>query len=217
MHAEETTDPLEAIDWGTKVNHLGIRVFFAPAGYSLGEWLSGWSRYEKQQASLALEQFSNVTHLRFRQTGSVDKADFVLTIRDLDDSLSGRMTPPGEQLAGVAAFDDDVKFFNIALDRGSSAFKVLLHEFGHGLGLAHPHDEGGTSEILKGVSSERGSFGAGELNQGIYTIMSYNDGWATGPGKEPRPEKGYGGGPDGARHCRASGEVWRQSRLCQRR
>ena len=116
----------------------------------------------------------------------------MLTIRDLSlQGIDGTMNPPGEQLAGIAAFDDDVKFFDIPLWQGSYAFSLLLHEFGHGLGLAHPHDDGGTSAALRGVTAETGSFGIGALNQGVYTVMSYNVGWPGGPTGAPTRD-GFG-------------------------
>ena len=52
-----------------------------------------------------------------------------------------------------------------------------LHEFGHALGLAHPHDNGGGSTIWPGVTGPFDSYGDNNLNQGIFTVMSYNDGW----------------------------------------
>ncbi|MCP5074908.1 MAG: hypothetical protein GY947_16660, partial [Rhodobacteraceae bacterium] len=63
-----------------------------------------------------------------------------------------------------------------ALAVGGFMYAVLIHELGHGLGLAHPHDNGGGSDIMDGVSnsSDTGDFG---LNQSIFTIMSYVDSW----------------------------------------
>ena len=52
-----------------------------------------------------------------------------------------------------------------------------MHELGHGLGLAHPHDNGGGSTIWPGVTGPFNSYGTNNLNQGIFTVMSYNDGW----------------------------------------
>lgn len=56
--------------------------------------------------------------------------------------------------------------------RGGRSFTTFLHEIGHGLGLLHPHE--GTS--FPGVTGEDdiGDFG---LNQTLFTIMSYNDGY----------------------------------------
>ncbi len=58
-------------------------------------------------------------------------------------------------------------------------------------GLAHPHDNGGTSEVFPGVSTAFNDYGDYELNQGIYTMMSYNDGWQTNPDGAP-PSVRYG-------------------------
>jgi len=72
-----------------------------------------------------------------------------------------------------------------SLSPGGSAFWIMLHEFGHGIGLAHPHDNGpvggGLSEIMQGVTSP-GSYGTFGLNQTIYTVMSYNAGLNGSPG-----------------------------------
>jgi serralysin len=73
------------------------------------------------------------------------------------------------------------------LTPGSKAYAIYLHEFAHALGLDHPHD----GAILPGVTSPSilGSFG---LNQSVFTIMSYNDGWRTGPqGLSPSVDYGH--------------------------
>jgi serralysin len=49
------------------------------------------------------------------------------------------------------------------------------------MGLAHPHDSGGGSDVMDGVTSAFGDYGDFNLNQGIFTTMSYNDGWHTAP------------------------------------
>ncbi|MEZ5715571.1 MAG: hypothetical protein R3D85_10620 [Paracoccaceae bacterium] len=66
------------------------------------------------------------------------------------------------------------------------------------LGLAHPHDTGGTSTVMAGVTGAFDSYGTYDLNQGVFTIMSYNAGWFTGPAGTTPPAGGaYGelGGP----------------------
>ncbi len=55
---------------------------------------------------------------------------------------------------------------------GGYSFITFLHEIGHGLGLDHPH---GTSPFPGVIDEEStGTFG---LNQGLFTVMSYNDGY----------------------------------------
>ena len=83
----------------------------------------------------------------------------------------------------------------IGLEQGGYGFITLIHELGHGLGFAHPHDDGGTSSVMAGVSSAFGDYGDYDLNQGIYTIMSYNDGWGAEFPLHSELGYGYSGGP----------------------
>jgi serralysin len=66
-----------------------------------------------------------------------------------------------------------------ALVVGGYGYVTIIHELGHLLGLAHPHDGGSDGDLFPGVSSPFGDFGDDDLNQGVFTTMSYNDGWAT--------------------------------------
>jgi serralysin len=50
------------------------------------------------------------------------------------------------------------------------------------MGLAHPHDNGGNSEVLQGVTASFDSYGTFQMNQGVFTTMSYNDGYPGGAG-----------------------------------
>jgi serralysin len=196
-----TTDPFEAIDWGVRTPAQRVDVWFAPGGETFRLEPDGpvmrtmsWRSDEIDTAMSALDRFEQVTTLTFRRTLSRDGADFRLTLADLnpveDDSfLCGCMAPPGEAGAGDAAFDFRLLRWVLTatgepLDRpGGSGWQTLVHEFGHGLGLAHPFDEGGGSAVLAGVRAlpdGTHSYGVGGLNQGVYTMMSYNDGWPGG-------------------------------------
>ena len=61
---------------------------------------------------------------------------------------------------------------------GGYSYITLVHELGHGLGLAHPHDGGSADDAnnFPGVTGPN-SMGTGNFNQGIWTVMSYIDGW----------------------------------------
>jgi serralysin len=106
--------------------------------------------------------------------------------------------------AGYAVFNQDgVGWTDTGLMPGGYGYVTILHEIGHLFGLDHPWDEGGF------YVNEDGSRGAPEpyfpgatgtyktgvngLNQGIFTTMTYNDGWSGQPSKSA--DWGYQIGP----------------------
>jgi serralysin len=114
-------------------------------------------------------------------------------------SLLGSMNPPDYADEGVAQFNSaDERWGAAMLQQGGFSFVTLIHEFGHGMGLAHPHDTGGGSSIMpgvvtSGVPGDDGGAGTYGLNQGVYTMMSYNDGWESSPyGLADTNNEGYG-------------------------
>ena len=196
-------DPLSAIDWGSKVQSGVVDVYFAPAGTFIDGVsdfgpAQGWTSWEQQQVLSVLARVADVTNLQFRVSPSTQGAEFRLGTFDLDafDAIAF-MVPPGEPYAGFMAFDPD---WLRAIDADSNATllseggfmrAVLLEEMLHGLGMAHAHDEGGTSTILEGVTAPVGSFGIGGLNQGVFTAMNYNEGWPGGPYGGAYQDGGY--------------------------
>ena len=114
-------------------------------------------------------------------------------------SLLGSMNPPDYGDEGVAQFNSADERWNAQmLQPGGFSFVTLIHEFGHGMGLAHPHDTGGGSSVMQGVETngvpgDDGGAGAFDLNQGVNTMMSYNDGWEKSPyGQAETNNEGYG-------------------------
>ena len=197
--APVSADPLKAIDWGTKLTTRSVDVYFAQWKSSVdGVSSQGWLPYEKQQVLLALRQIETIATVRFREIRTEAGAEFRLATTLFEDDTVAYMHPPGGRNAGLGVFDvrsleqRDEDSGNRLLTRGGWMFSVVLHELGHGLGLAHPHDDGGRSTILKGVTDSWGSFGVGDLNQGVYTAMGYNHGWP--------------GGPEGGRYQTGSGD-----------
>ncbi len=150
----------------------------------------GLQDWEKNAFLLSLEQFENVADIVFVEVDNRAEADFkIITYNGTPGagaSLLGRMSPPNEQNEGQAEFNSgDVRWTEAGLQQGGFYFPTLMHEFGHGLGLAHPHDNGGRSSIMRGAGGGTGGIGGGfgdfNLSQQVHTIMSYNDGWSTSP------------------------------------
>lgn len=191
---------LDAIDWGTRLATQDVKVYFAGNGEVIGGKTSvGWTGYEQQQAMLAFQQFANVADLHFTITQDLAAADLKLVTRQSAGFL-GEFNPPGTRNAGLGVFNHTGTGWDYdrpgtgGLEQGGYGFITLIHEFGHAMGLAHPHDTGGTSTIWQGVTRATGKLGSFDLSQGIFSTMTYNDGWQTDPdGRNNNHDYGWQG------------------------
>jgi len=154
----------------------------------------GVQDWEKAAFRQAFDLYEQVADIVYIEVGSREEADIdIITYKGtpgVGASLLGRMSPPGTENAGQAEFNaGDARWTEAGLQQGGFYFPTLLHEFGHGHGMAHPHDNGGRSSIMRG-SDDGSVIGGGladfDLSQQVHTIMSYNDGWATSPYGQPR-------------------------------
>ncbi|CAN0569374.1 unnamed protein product, partial [Laminaria digitata] len=176
---------MDTIDWGTQLPDPVVRYYFAPPGAAADGYTSeGFNAYEQSRIAAVFEQIAQVSGLRFVQTDSRAAADFVLVL-DTNESRGeflGYFNPPGEFNAGVGVFDATLwdRTAGGDLEPGGFGMVTITHEVLHGLGLAHPHDTGGTSAIMGGVFGEYEQYGDHDLNQGVFTTMTYNSGYFTG-------------------------------------
>jgi Ca2+-binding RTX toxin-like protein len=178
-------------------------VYFAPAGMHFGETADdgvshmvtyGWTDREIQQVMLAFDEYSRITGINYEITGNPADATFRLmtTSSTQFGAYAYPAAPEFGSQAGIIVFNvdsggwdkpgvsaQDIPGDQVSLDVGGFSFAVILHEIGHAHGLAHPHDTGGGSEIMPGVFGQQGpgTYGVFNLNQGVYTVMSYNDAW----------------------------------------
>ena len=199
--AVTTPSPLDSIAWGTQLSSTNVQVYFGPLGYTADGFTSeGFNAYERGQFRLAFDLIEAATNLTFTETTNAASADLrlILDTNELPYYTLGYFNPPGTSGAGVGVFNGDGwnRSAGGSLDRGGDGFHTLVHELLHGLGLAHPHDTGGSSTILPGVSSSTGDYGDSGLNQGVYTAMSYNTGYHQGSSfEDPTVTYGAAGGP----------------------
>lgn len=151
----------------------------------------GWLDHQLPAIQNALTVWSNVCGLNFTEVsaGSANTDIVFATVNSTQmvnlgfsvNTLGFHEVPNGSNLIGTgevcygvynwSLFNGDTDSF----DMGGFDFITLIHEIGHGLGLAHPHDGGGNSTVFSGVSSSS-DMGDNNLNQGIFTTMSYLDG-----------------------------------------
>jgi serralysin len=171
----------------------------------------GWTFYEQQQAKLAFAQFSAVANVAFNFVTDIALADFVMATGNFDEVGElgywnvggGTITVNGidYDVDGVGVFNWEGRGWDFVgdsggLERGGFGFVTLIDNIARGLGLAYPHDTDGGSTVMNGVSAPTGDYGDFDLNQGIYTTMSFNDGWHTAPhGVSPSDTYGWQGGP----------------------
>ena len=163
----------------------------------------GMADWEIQAFMTAFALYEQVADLEFVVVSDRAEADFkIITYEGTPGagaSLLGRMSPPDTDNEGQAEFNSgDARWTEEGLQPGGFYFPTLLHELGHGLGMAHPHDNGGHSSIMRGAGSSTtvgpvtvpvgigGAMGDFDLSQQVHTIMSYNDGWQTSPYGTPR-------------------------------
>ncbi|WP_170791598.1 matrixin family metalloprotease, partial [Ruegeria lacuscaerulensis] len=162
--------------------------------YNFDQYLDSqsWTESHKADFRAALTAIEAVANVQFVEVSSWLEADIYEIIAPSSSSFFGssstlgyHYTPSNSPSEG--AFNTD--FWTTGLggngDPGGFFFTTLLHELGHALGLGHPHDTGLGTTVLNGVTSPFFSYGDGNLNQGVFTVMSYNDGWTQVNGQLP--------------------------------
>ncbi|MDJ0687196.1 MAG: M10 family metallopeptidase [Xenococcaceae cyanobacterium MO_188.B32] len=167
---------------------------------STATFADDWTTAEKKAMVKALNTWAAVADITFVDAGdnnlNATLGFYNVDDSELDDSI-GRFSPPGTSNEGIGYFNWQGTGwdYNNGNRQGDYGFVTMIHELGHSLGLAHPHDDGGGSSIYPGVSSAFGDTGNYSLNQGIYTTMSYNDGLTASGGDPGTLDYGYQGTP----------------------
>lgn len=164
----------------------------------------GMQDWEKAAFEKAFDIYESVADIQYVQVFNRNEADIKIITYEgtpgVGASLLGRMSPPGEQNAGQMEINSgDVRWTEEGVSQGGFYFPTLLHELGHGHGMAHPHDNGGRSGVMRGAEPSEdpvegaigGQYGDFGLSQQVFTIMSYNDGWNEGLESGGAPE-GHG-------------------------
>jgi Ca2+-binding RTX toxin-like protein len=183
-------DPLDTLDLGFAFGAANISFYFAVTGEThgpTGQALRDWTAAEQASVTSALATISNVANITFTQVATAAEADFIFALTDLETGVLGQ-TWPDTSIAYMEFAPDGSGWSPAGLQPGGLGYSVVIHEVGHALGLDHPHLDGGDTQVMQGVTDIFDDYGDFLLNQQIFTIMSYNDGW---------PAEGIFGGTGG--------------------
>jgi hypothetical protein len=159
----------------------------------------------------AIQSYENIANIQFVPVSSAQEANIVWalvhegdTFRGATSELDGSSNPNTTLLIQINA--DRV---GAALSPGGRDFITFIHELGHALGITHAFDDGiapgfpgatpappGVDVNLDGRPGNDYLFGEYNMNQGIYTTMSYNNGWISVlGGVSPSSDYGWQGTP----------------------
>lgn len=177
-------------------------------------------QWELDAFRASMDLYEQVTDLQYVEVDNRADADIKIIVYQgtpgAGASLLGRMSPPGEQNEGQMEINGgDYRWTEEGVSPGGFFFPTLLHEFGHGHGMKHPHDTGGGGPVMRGAEPSEdpvegaigGQYGDFGLSQQMYTIMSYNDGWNETGGVGGRPA-GHGGPSSGGLEMQADHYGW---------
>jgi Ca2+-binding RTX toxin-like protein len=196
-----------ARDFDNPTGPLEIAVHFGMPGEddaNFSGFAQPWDARQMDAFRAAFQLYENVANIDFVEDGSFATADMIEWLVPQtffgDTTLGAHEVPdPSETIAPPYGYynTSDSSWSN--LSQGGFGFITVIHELGHALGLAHPHDGGDKHDeldasVFPGVTPnntrDTGDFG---LNQGIWTVMTYNDGWSQVP--PVSEDYGYEGTP----------------------
>lgn len=182
----------------------------SPYGITVSEPSVAWSSTEQQTLRDVLQTYMNVCNVRFVERGfdsgnPTNLVAYKVSSNVLGSDTSGMFEVPDGSKVGMNTLNG---YFNTShadwsnFSVGGSGFELLMHEFGHSVGLAHPHDGGGGASPkpypgINMIEKDWRDMGDNNLNQGIWSTMSYNDGWlktadGADTGLQPAADRSYG-------------------------
>ena len=189
------SSPVDSLDLGAQLNDNTVTYFFLGAGQSFGGVTSeGWNAYEQSRVLASFDTIEAVIDVTFVAAADANSADFVLVL-DTDGDADGALGwfQPSTGTGGIGVFNANLwdRTAGGSLEDGGYDYVTITHELLHGFWLDHPHD----GVRMDGVTSAFGDYGDFNLNQGIYTTMSYNTGFPNTVPGDPGNDWGYEIGP----------------------
>ena len=152
--------------------------------------LENWTSDEKDAMRVGLNLWTNMIGIPTEEVFDVNEANLKLYITAENVGyLGAQFGPHSGSYQGTGIYVRiPGNYWTDSLAPGGFGFITIIHELGHAMGCAHPHDTGGGSSVFPGVTSSSDK-GDNQLNQNTYTVMSYID---TNSGINPSSPQAYG-------------------------
>jgi serralysin len=185
------TNYIDGLLWGVKWNTDANN----PVSYYLRNDFLTWNSTETTAFQNVLQSYANVANITFSVQNDTNADLWAYKFSDADmtanfgSGILGIFYPPDDVgfpgTWGIGAFNAElIPWTTASLQPGGFNYSIMIHELGHAVGLAHPHDGGGTSSTYTDL-------GIGNLDTGLHTAMSYND-----IGEWWNPYSNYSSDPD---------------------
>jgi serralysin len=157
---------------------LAIEVHGTTEEIAASSDVDAWEAVAQAGGVRAFEAFEAVSGLQFQLASDVQSANIVMWLNPALDGL-GAAEIPSERPDGHLW----IYFNNDRVDSwphqqfGGDGYATIIHELGHALGLAHPHDGGAEPDFTVFPGADEEHAGLRGQNQHVYTQMSYLRGW----------------------------------------
>lgn len=179
---------IDSLIWGCQWTGGPVTYAFGPGSLTPHGLVSQtWTATEQEMFREVLALFSNVCGITFAEVPYSTSANIVeWKVGTIPGASPGSIilgyhdVPNGSYSQNWGVFSTNGSHWSTT--PGSLGFSTVIHELGHGLGLAHPHDGGSEGDATRfpGVVNPS-SYGEHDMNQSIWSVMSYNLGWKEAP------------------------------------
>ena len=144
-----------------------------------------WPEFYQTQTINALNQFTTFVNKTSSVVDTYEECDIVCVLGNNLSYLGACYGPeylyfyPTYVNNKVVLFIGNNYTTTENIKKGGNQYLTLIHEFGHGFGMAHPHDNGFGSTIIPGINQNSDNnyptFSAYGQNNVFNTVMSYFD------------------------------------------
>ncbi|MFZ6658409.1 DUF4214 domain-containing protein [Undibacterium sp. TJN19] len=140
---------------------------------------NGFKSFTPEQMAAARTIFADIAqvlNVTFKEVADTDIQSGIRLANNIQDKSAGYAklpVPTADGTAFTAGSGDlfmSTTYMNVSYEKGSEAYKILIHEIGHALGLNHP----GNYNAGEPPSPEAGNYLATSEDSSWISIMSYN-------------------------------------------